>query len=116
MQTNKLTVEILPSPMFLFSGGFQNICKWEEQTSYGKILSGKAQTTRYSSDEEKKPVGGKWSFDEENRKKLPKTIEIPALLKLKQLDYEEKLKNQIETIFHKHPEAQKSLDAVSRKM
>ena len=32
------------------------------------------------------PEGGKWSFDEENRKKLPKSIEIPALLKLKQLN------------------------------
>ena len=27
--------------------------------------------------ENKKPVGGKWSFDEENRKKLPKNLEIP---------------------------------------
>jgi deoxyribodipyrimidine photolyase-related protein len=28
-------------------------------------------------DEHKKPVGGRWSFDTENRKKVPKDIEIP---------------------------------------
>lgn len=28
-------------------------------------------------DEDGKPVGGKWSFDEDNRKKLPKNIELP---------------------------------------
>ncbi|MFM5958856.1 MAG: cryptochrome/photolyase family protein, partial [Dolichospermum sp.] len=25
-----------------------------------------------------KPIGGKWSFDHENRKKLPKNIQIPS--------------------------------------
>ena len=30
-------------------------------------------------DEHQEPVGGKWSLDAENRKKLPKHIEIPAL-------------------------------------
>ena len=28
-------------------------------------------------DTDKKPIGGKWSFDEDNRKKLPKNIELP---------------------------------------
>ena len=23
------------------------------------------------------PIGGKWSFDEENRKKIPKNIQLP---------------------------------------
>ena len=30
-------------------------------------------------DKENKPVGGKWSFDEENRKKIPKNTVIPEL-------------------------------------
>jgi len=30
-------------------------------------------------DENKKPLGGKWSFDAENRKRLPKGLPIPAL-------------------------------------
>ena len=28
-------------------------------------------------DKKGKPIGGKWSFDKENRKKLPKTIKLP---------------------------------------
>ena len=31
-------------------------------------------------DDENRPVGGKWSFDTENRKKLPKKIMIPKVL------------------------------------
>jgi deoxyribodipyrimidine photolyase-related protein len=34
-------------------------------------------------DKDNNPIGGKWSFDEENRKKLPKDISIPNILKLK---------------------------------
>ena len=60
--------------MFCFPGGFQNICRWEEQTSYGKYYQEKRKQLGILLDEEKKPVGGKWSFDEENRKKLPKTM------------------------------------------
>ena len=33
-------------------------------------------------DKNEKPVGGKWSFDEENRKKLPKNEKIPTILDL----------------------------------
>ena len=101
---NKLTVEILPSPMFLFSReDFKTFADGKNKLLMGKYYQEKRKQLGILLDEEKKPVGGKWSFDEENRKKLPKTIEIPTLLKLKQLDYEEKLKNQIETIFYKHP-------------
>ena len=29
-------------------------------------------------DEKDKPIGGKWSFDLDNRKKLPKDIDLPC--------------------------------------
>jgi len=31
--------------------------------------------------EDGKPIGGKWSFDQENRKKMPQNIEIPEIPK-----------------------------------
>ena len=34
-------------------------------------------------DSDDKPCGGQWSFDEDNRKKLPKNIEIPKIFPLK---------------------------------
>ena len=38
------------------------------------------------------PKGNKWSFDEENRKKLPSSVKIPNISKLK--DTKETVKNQ----------------------
>ena len=45
-------------------------------------------------DYEGKPFGGKWSYDEENRKKLPKNIAIPSTIKNTYKNYD--LKNSIE--------------------
>ena len=50
-----------------------------------------------------KPEGGKWSFDAENRKKLPKNIEIPVLPKLKAAGFASELKKTIESKFTNHP-------------
>ena len=43
-----------------------------------------------------KPKGNKWSFDEDNRKKLPKDIEIPEIPKLKATSHTNQLKKFIE--------------------
>ena len=50
-----------------------------------------------------KPVGGKWSFDEENRKKLPNKIEVPDLPKPDYSKYEEEVKTQVLKFFKDHP-------------
>ena len=44
------------------------------------------------------PVGGRWSFDSENRKKLPKNVKIPPVLKLEVNNYIEEAKKYV----HKH--------------
>ena len=49
------------------------------------------------------PKGGKWSFDEENRKKLPENLEIPKKLKFKSSTHTEELKKFIEVNFKNHP-------------
>lgn len=50
-------------------------------------------------DENKNPVGGKWSFDEDNRKKLPKDIKIPKINKLHENKYVEDAKKYIAKYF-----------------
>ena len=50
-----------------------------------------------------KPIGGKWSFDEENRKKLPKGLSIPKIPKIKDSIYKEEIKNIIMENFSNHP-------------
>jgi deoxyribodipyrimidine photolyase-related protein len=49
------------------------------------------------------PEGGKWSFDEENRNKLPKNITIPKFPKINETSHTKKLKPIIEKIFKDHP-------------
>ena len=47
-----------------------------------------------------KPTGGIWSFDKENRKKIPKNIIIPSILKLINNKYIEESKKYIERYFN----------------
>ena len=50
-----------------------------------------------------KPKGDKWSFDEDNRKKLPKDIMIPSVSKLKDTKHTDNLKKFINLNFKEHP-------------
>ena len=49
------------------------------------------------------PKGNKWSFDEDNRKKLPKDIKIPDISEAKITKHTENLKKVIEINFKNHP-------------
>ena len=49
------------------------------------------------------PIGGKWSFDEDNRNKLPKDISIPKFPKINESTHTKKLKPIIEKLFKNHP-------------
>ena len=49
------------------------------------------------------PKGNKWSFDEENRKKLPNTIKVPVISKVKETKETITLKKFINSNFKDHP-------------
>lgn len=51
------------------------------------------------------PVGGKWSYDEENRKKVPKKLlgEIPSLQKIKRDAIDEEARQYVSRRFADHP-------------
>ena len=102
---NNLNFEVIQSPMFITSRlDFENFVSSQKKiirmaSFYQKIR----QKLSILTDEDNKPIGGKWSFDEENRKKIPKTIEIPSL-PINQKDNEFKsLKSKIDHTFHEHP-------------
>ncbi|MBC7690968.1 MAG: cryptochrome/photolyase family protein [Methylotenera sp.] len=52
---------------------------------------------------DQKPVGGQWSFDVENRKKLPKTVDVPALPRYPQSRHQEEVQAIVRKYFSKHP-------------
>jgi len=49
------------------------------------------------------PKGNKWSFDEENRKKLPNNIKVPVISKVKETKETTTLKKFINSNFKDHP-------------
>lgn len=77
---NDITREELDSPMFLC--GRQEFADYAERDS--RLLMAnfyKQQRKRLGIlvDDEGNPAGGKWSFDEDNRKKLPASVEVPDM-------------------------------------
>ena len=81
----KVEIEVLPNPGFLNSRE-QNIDYRAGKKRWFMADFYKFQRRRLNilmDDDE--PIGGRWSFDEDNRKKVPKKLlsEVPAILKLK---------------------------------
>lgn len=73
-----LELKLLPSPMFLTPDD------WMEETMDGMkkpfmktFYEAQRKRMKILLEEDESPVGGKWSFDEENRKKLPKKQAVP---------------------------------------
>ena len=95
--------EVLNTPMFLDSResfkDFVGDKKFLLQANYYK----KARKEMDILIENEKPVGGKWSFDDENRKKLPKGYLIPKLPVIKERDDSDEISNFINTEFNDHP-------------
>ncbi len=54
-------------------------------------------------DENEKPLFGKWSFDSDNRKKLPRDIKLPLIKKFDKSKYHETLSKYISKKFKTHP-------------
>ena len=54
-------------------------------------------------DDSAKPVGGKWSYDEDNRKKLPRDIALPEIPLSNNYPELDSLKKNINTHFKDHP-------------
>ena len=53
--------------------------------------------------EDGKPVGGQFSFDQENRKRLPKSISIPKLPLIEETKHHKTVCKTIKELFPDHP-------------
>ena len=102
---NKIKTKLIQNPMFLLSRA-----EFVEFAHTQKNLIRMAsfyQKMRIKMsiliDENTKPIGGKWSYDEENRKKIPVNIAIPEKPSLINNNDINDLKNKINLIFKDHP-------------
>ena len=99
----KISWKVINSPMFLNS---RNDFKDYLSKTKKPFMANFYKTARIKIDilmDKGKPKGGKWSFDEENRKKLPKDIKIPAMSVANETSHTKNLKKEIKQIFKTHP-------------
>ena len=95
--------QIIDSPMFLTSRNeFKDFLKSHTKPMMSNFykLSRRKNNILIVDD---KPKGGKWSYDKENRKKIPSEIKIPNLIKISETQHTKKLKKDVKFIFHSHP-------------
>lgn len=80
-------IKINPSLNFLVNKEFldQNKDQFYKNNSYNHVGFYKMQRIRFNilMNKDGSPKGGKWSFDLENREKIPQNIKIPDVLRLK---------------------------------
>ena len=102
---NKINInwKIINSPMFITSRiEFKNYLKNTNKpfmANFYKIIRKKNKILI----EDGKPKGGKWSYDNENRKKILNNTKIPPMIKIKATEHTIKLKKIINKKFASHP-------------
>ena len=102
---NKIKTKLIQNPMFLLSRAeFVEFAQTQKNlirmASFYQKMRIKMSILI---DENTRPIGGKWSYDEENRKKIPVNIAIPEKPSLINNYGINDLKNKINLIFKDHP-------------
>tara|TARA_Y100000589_G_scaffold329984_1_gene378246 strand:- start:2137 stop:3624 length:1488 start_codon:yes stop_codon:yes gene_type:complete len=82
IETKNLKINFLTSPLFISNqkivGNFLNNSK---KPLMGRFYENQRKDLKILIENDGSPFGGKWSFDELNRKKIPKNINIPLVNK-----------------------------------
>ena len=101
---NNLKINQIKSPMFLMEREeFKNYISKNKRpfmANFYKIVRTKMNLLMNN---DGTPRGSKWSFDEENRKKIPNSIKIPSISKVKDTKETVVLKKFINLNFKDHP-------------
>ena len=101
---SKIKLNYIKSPMFLNSReDFKNYLSKTKKPFMATFYKEKRQKFNILMKKNGTPEGGKWSFDEDNRNKLPKNISIPKFPKVNQTKHTKILAPIIEKLFKKHP-------------
>ncbi|MBS91495.1 MAG: cryptochrome/photolyase family protein [Rickettsiales bacterium] len=101
---NLVKVNYYESPMFLTKRmEFRDYLSKGKKPFMANFYKSQRIKHKILIDKDNKPLGGKWSFDKENRKKLPKNITLPKKIVIKKTHHTENLKSLIESKFNDHP-------------
>ena len=104
VKKNSLKANQVKSPMFLIERQeFKNYLSKNKRPFMANFYKYVRTKTNLLMSNNGTPKGNKWSFDEENRKKLPKNIKIPEISKIKQTKHTIELKKFVNINFKDHP-------------
>ena len=91
------------SPMFMFSRKeFKSLYSNKNNFRLSNFYTHVRKKFQILVDHKNKPIGGKWSFDEENRKKIPNNIVVPQLKKERRSKHHQDIIELIEKNFAGH--------------
>ena len=103
-EINNLEITFYKSPMFLESReDFNKYANEKNSLSHAGFYKNIRKKLNILIDKNQIPVGGKWSFDEENRKKIPKNIQLPEKFKNSKSKYVKEITSLIKDNFSEHP-------------
>ncbi len=104
LKKQKIEYEVLKTPMFVSSRkDFNHYLTKFKKPFMANFYKDQRIKFNILLNKDKSPKGGKWSFDNENRKKLPKHIKLPKQLAFKDTEHTKKLKNIVNLKFPNHP-------------
>ncbi|MDC3049931.1 cryptochrome/photolyase family protein [Candidatus Pelagibacter sp.] len=104
LKKEKIKWNIIQTPMFLNSREkFKNYLSKSKKPFMAVFYKETRRDLDILMKKNGNPEGGKWSFDEENRNKLPKNISIPKFPKINETVHTKKLKILIDKNFKSHP-------------
>jgi len=99
-----IEIEIHKTPMFVFGRDeFVSMAKGKKVYRMASFYQNGRKKLNLLMDKDNKPIGGKWSFDKENRKKITKDTLIPSLPIVEISEHHEAVTNLINRTFKDHP-------------
>ena len=104
LKDNQVDFVIHQSPGFLFSeNDFRNATNRKKPYRLASFYRFAREKLNILIDIDGKPFGGKWSLDAENRKKIPKSLQIPSAPTAPRSKYHEPVSLIINRYFQDHP-------------
>lgn len=105
-EQNKLKMTVLESPLFLTSRSvFRSYLGKTKKPFMKTFYEGQRKRMKILLDKDGGPMGGQWSFDEENRKALPKSYVETPVMEFSKSSVVEEVSNLVQKAFPNHPGA-----------
>lgn len=100
----EIDFDIIQSPMFLTSRmQFRSIVTSNKKPFMKTFYESQRKTLKVLLKKDRTPIGGQWSFDEENRQALPKNHKSPELPKVQMDLVDHEVADLVEKEFKDHP-------------